>query len=248
MHRVSLGPVAHQVLGSEEAQQLRRHWTLSWEGDQSIRSTLRPEPSDGFGIDGRHVLIGRPSFALKTAAMILVTAASCGAARTDPTPTVAVAPLQDGQRDFDFEIGTWRTHLVRRLHPLTGSTTWVTYDGTTTVRPVWDGAANIVELVVDGAAGHFQGLSLRTYSPQTRQWMLSFANAIDGQVAAPTIGGFVNGRGEFYQQDTLAGRSIFVRFVMSRITASSVHFEQAYSADGGKTWEVNWIADDTRVR
>jgi hypothetical protein len=70
----------------------------------------------------------------------------------------------------------------------------------------------------------------------------------DGELAPPTIGEFKNGRGEFYSQDTLGGRAILVRFVISDITANSCRFEQAFSDDGGKTWEVNWIAVDTRVQ
>src|SRR5574338_882762 len=84
---------------------------------------------------------------------------------------------RDGQRDFDFEIGTWKTHLRRRLHPLTGSNTWVEYEGTTVVRKVWNGRANLVELEVAGPAGRIEGLSLRLYNPQSRQWSLNFSNS-----------------------------------------------------------------------
>ena len=155
---------------------------------------------------------------------------------------------RDGQHDFDFQIGTWRTHLRRLLNPLTGSNTWVEYEGTTVVRKVWNGRANLVELVADGPAGHFEGLSLRLYNPQSRQWSLNFANANSGVMAPPTIGEFKNGRGEFYNQETFNGRAILVRFVISDITPNSCRFEQAFSDDGGKTWEVNWVATDTRVK
>jgi len=151
----------------------------------------------------------------------------------------------DGQHDFDFHIGDWKTHVSRLQHPLTGSTTWVQYDGTTTVRKIWDGRANLVELEVDGAAGHLELLSLRLYDPQSHQWSLNVASSRAGVLGVPTIGQFKNGRGEFFDQETLDGRTILVRFVISNITARSCHFEQASSADGGKTWEVNWIADDT---
>jgi hypothetical protein len=155
---------------------------------------------------------------------------------------------RDGQHDFDFEIGTWKTHLKRLLNPLTGSTTWVEYEGTTLVRKVWNGRANLVELTADGPAGHFEGLSLRLYNPTSRQWSLNFASINGGVITPPTIGEFKNGRGEFFNQETLNGRAIFVRFVISDITPNSCRFEQAFSADGGKTWEVNWIATDTRVK
>jgi hypothetical protein len=155
---------------------------------------------------------------------------------------------RDGQHDFDFEIGVWKTHLSRRLRPLTGSTTWVEYDGTTVVRKVWNGRANLVELEVDGPAGHIEGLSLRLYNPESRQWSLNFSNSAGGTLSPPVIGEFKNRRGEFYSQETLNGRAIFVRFVISDITPNSCRFEQAFSDDGGKTWEVNWIAIDTRVK
>jgi hypothetical protein len=168
-------------------------------------------------------------------------------ADTSSARTPGALAQRDGQDDFDFEIGTWKTHLRRRLRPLTGSTTWVQYEGTTVVREVWEGRANLAELVVDGPAGRIEGLSLRLYNPQSRQWSLNFASSSDGMLATPTIGEFENGRGEFYNQETLNGRAILVRFVISDVTATSARFEQSFSDDGGKTWEVNWIAVDTRV-
>jgi hypothetical protein len=155
---------------------------------------------------------------------------------------------RDGQHDFDFEIGTWKTHLRRLVHPLTGSTSWVEYEGTSVVRTVWSGRANLVELVAEGVAGHFQGLNLRSYNPESHQWSLNFANSNSAALSQPTIGEFKNGRGEFFDQETLSGRAILVRFVISDITPNSCHFEQAFSGDGGRTWEVNWIATDTRVK
>jgi len=154
----------------------------------------------------------------------------------------------DGQHDFDFEIGTWKRHLRRLVHPLTGSTTWVEYEGTSVVRKVWNGRANLVELVADGPGGHFEGLNLRLYNPESHQWSLNFAGSSGGALSQPTIGEFKNGRGEFFDQETLNGRAILVRFVMSDTTPDSCRFEQAFSEDGGKTWEVNWIATDTRLK
>jgi hypothetical protein len=164
------------------------------------------------------------------------------------TRNQAGASARDGQHDFDFEIGTWKTHLKRLIHPLSDSNTWVEYDGTTVVRKVWNGRANLVELDVNGPAGHIEALSLRLYNPSTHQWSLNFANSAGGTMGQPTIGEFKNGRGEFFDQETLNGRAILVRFVISDITPNSCRFEQAFSDDGGKTWEVNWIATDTRMK
>ena len=153
----------------------------------------------------------------------------------------------NGQNDFDFEIGTWKTHLSRRQHPLTGSSNWVEYDGSSVVRKVWDGRANLVELEVDGPAGHIEALSLRLYNPDSHQWSLNFSNSRTGTLSQPMVGEFKNGRGEFYDQETLNGRAIFVRFVISKVDPNTCRFEQAFSDDGGKTWETNWIATDTRL-
>ena len=155
---------------------------------------------------------------------------------------------RDGQHDFDFEIGTWKTHLRRLQRPLSGSTTWVEYEGTSVVSKVLDGRANLVELKVDGPAGRIEGLSLRLYNPQSRQWSLNFANINSGTLTPPTIGEFKDGRGEFYNQDIYNNRAILVRFVIIKITPDQYRFEQSFSDDFGKTWELNWIATDTRLK
>jgi hypothetical protein len=157
-------------------------------------------------------------------------------------------PQRDAQHDFDFEFGAWKAHISRRLKPLTGSTTWVEYEGTSVVRKVWNGRANLGELDVSGPAGQIQGLSLRTYNPQSRQWHISWVNSAEGTVGLPMIGGFNQGRGEFFNQEPFNGRAIFVRFIFSDIIANSFRIEQAFSDDGGKTWETNWIAKFSRVK
>jgi hypothetical protein len=164
------------------------------------------------------------------------------------TGSQPVAAERDGQHDFDFELGSWKIHLKRLLHPLTGSTTWVEFDGTSVTRRVWDGHAQLEEFETDNAAaGHIEGLTLRLYNPQSNQWSLYWANSKGGPIFPPQIGEFRNRRGEFYAQDMLNGKSIFVRFVWTNMTTNTPHFEQSFSDDGGKTWEVNWITDQTRV-
>lgn len=163
------------------------------------------------------------------------------------SPPISAQTQRDGQHDFDFEIGNWKTQLRRLQRPLSGSTTWLEYEGTTIVRKVWDGRANLVELNVSGPGGKLEGLSLRLYNPKSRQWSLNFANVSDGTLVTPSIGEFKDGRGEFYNQEIYNGRAILVRFVITKITADQYRFEQAFSDDGGKTWEVNWIAVDTRI-
>jgi hypothetical protein len=155
---------------------------------------------------------------------------------------------RDGQHDFDFNIGTWKTQISRLQHPLTGSTTWVEYQGTSVVRKVWNGRASLFELEADGPAGRIEGVGLRLYNPESRQWSLNWANSTDGVMTRPMIGEFKNGSGEFFNQETFNGRAIFVRNGFSNITPNSSRFEQAFSADGGKTWETNWIMTFTRAK
>jgi hypothetical protein len=160
----------------------------------------------------------------------------------------STAERGDGQHDFDFEIGTWKIHLRRLVHPLTGSHTWVDFDGTSITRKIWDGRADIEEFETDRPAGHIKGLTFRLYNPQSHQWSLYWANSRDGSLGIPMIGQFKNARGEFYDQEAFNGRTIFVRYVWSDITSNSAQFEQSFSDDGGKTWEVNWITNQTRVQ
>jgi hypothetical protein len=161
--------------------------------------------------------------------------------------TTAAAQARDGARDFDFHIGTWATRLSRLEKPLSGSTRWLEYTGTTLVTKVWNGKANLVELDAKGPAGSIEALSLRLYNPQARQWSLNFSNSRGGTLSEPSVGEFTGRRGEFYSQESFNDRMILVRFVIDATTADSVRFEQAFSNDGGRTWELNWVATDTRL-
>lgn len=164
------------------------------------------------------------------------------------TPIATALTASEGQRDFDWEIGKWKTELRRLKRPLTGSTEWLEYSGTTLVSPIWGGQANLVELDVAGPAGKIRALSLRLYNPNARQWTLNFANSMVGEMSLPpATGQFKNGRGEFLSHEKIGNRMVLVRFIISEVTQTSAKFEQAYSDDGGKTWEVNWIARDTRI-
>jgi hypothetical protein len=169
------------------------------------------------------------------------------AVQTTPgSAQAAIAMNRDGQHDFDFNVGSWKTHIRRLLHPLTGSNTWVELNGTVVVRKVWGGRANLEEIEADGPAGHFEGMTLFLYNPQSHQWSQTFASSEDGTLEQPAIGEFKQGRGELFDQETFNGRTILVRGTWSDITPNSHRFEQAFSADGGKTWEPNFIANLTR--
>ena len=162
------------------------------------------------------------------------------------------APLRadqqpNGLHDFDWDFGTWITHQHRLLHPLTGSTTWVDYRGTDTVTPIYDGAnSGVIE--ADGTAGHLEIYTLRLYDANAHQWNVYFGHGPGATLTQPVIGEFKNGRAEFYDQEPYNGRTILVRFSISDITNTTCHFEQAFSPDGGKSWETNFIVDETLKR
>ena len=164
-----------------------------------------------------------------------------------PAEPAPAAVVRDGRHDFDWDIGSWKTHQKRLLHPLTGSTTWVEYEGTDVVQKIRDGL-NTGEIEADGASGHLEIYSIRLYDPDARQWGIYFINSAAGTAGLPVIGEFKDGRGDFYDQEQYKGRTIQIRFSVSEIKADSCHFEQAFSTDGGKTWEVNFIVDETRVK
>lgn len=165
----------------------------------------------------------------------------------DTAPAIPQAPAGT-PHDFDFEHGRWRTSLRRLLQPLSGSPQWADYTGTSTVHPLLGGRANLVELEVAGPHGRIEGVSLRLFDAQRQRWTLNYASVSGGTLELPMSGGFNGGRhGVFYSAETFKGRPILVRFVIDVLDADHCRFEQAFSADGGATWEVNWIAVDTRL-
>jgi hypothetical protein len=169
-------------------------------------------------------------------------------------PTVhaqTVAPTHDGQHDFDYAVGTWKFHLKRLKKRLIGSTEWIELDGTTDCRKIMDGRGEVEEMNVENADKtlHIQGLAVRLYNPKSHQWSIYWANAGDGVMEQnPMVGQFINGRGEFYNQQMFEGRAVYARFTWTGVNTNSPHFEQAFSIDGGKTWETNWITDQTKEK
>ena len=179
----------------------------------------------------------------------LATAALAAAAALPlPAPAAERAAAGEGVHGFDSQLGSWHTHVRRLLKPLSGDTTWADYDGTTITRPLLEGRANIAELKIAGAAGKIEGVSLRLYEPDTGRWTMNFANVANGRLTTPIWGTFRDGAATFEGDDTLGDKPIRVRFVVTREGRDAFRFEQSFSADGGKSWELNWIAVDTPLR
>ena len=178
--------------------------------------------------------------------LLLALLGGCVLALGAASPAGAQTP-PDGAHDFDFDLGAWKTHIVRRLHPLSESDETIELAGTVTVRKLWDGRAQLEEIEADGPKGHWEGMTVFLYDPQARQWSMNFTNSAAGKFTTPMIGSFEKGRGELIGQDTLDGRSILVRAVWSDITPVSHTYQESYSADGGRTWKLSFTATKTRA-
>jgi len=153
----------------------------------------------------------------------------------------------DGRNDFDFLIGTWKVHHRRLVERLKGSTDWEEFDGDTVDRKILDGLSNLDENVLHRRTGSIYAISLRLFNPQSKEWSIYWSTNLTGTLDVPMIGGFKDGRGEFYSQEVFEDRHLYNRFIWSKITANSCQWEQAFSIDGGKTWETNWIMEFERV-
>jgi hypothetical protein len=178
-------------------------------------------------------------------------ASPTGAAAVGLTPPGAVEPAGDlsGLHAFDLRVGHWITHHRRLEAQLAGSKDWKTFEGEQTWWAVIDGRGNVDDNVFRRADGDYYGATLRAYDPKTGQWGIWWLDGRDptSNLDPPMKGHFLKRVGTFYADDTLRGKPIRVRFIWSNITASSAHWEQAFSADAGKTWETNWVTDFTKA-
>jgi len=162
------------------------------------------------------------------------------------TCATAAAP-RDGSHDFDFNFGVWHTHIVRVLHPLTASNATSVEDGTVTVRKIWGGKASLEEIEADGAAGHWEGMTVFLYNPTAHHWSQTYIGAKDGTYSPGDIGAFENGRGEFASTDTVDGKPVLVRGVWSDVTPVSHRYHILYSGDSGAHWQTVFDAHLTRI-
>ena len=152
-----------------------------------------------------------------------------------------------GAHDFDFEVGEWRVH--HRIMRPDRSAPWLEFDGTCRNRALIDGSANVEEHTFNKPTGVTYGIAMRAYDAKTAQWAIWWVDSRDphGALDPPVKGRFENGVGTFYSDGMLDGKPMRTRFIWSHITATSAHWEQAYSLDAGKTWETNWIMEFQRA-
>jgi hypothetical protein len=165
----------------------------------------------------------------------------------EKTMTTSDTKLQDGRAGFDFLIGSWNIRHRRLREVFKGCTTWDEFEGHAVDRYILGGAGSISEVTLDLAAGPIEGMTIRLFDPKARQWSVYWVSSSNGILTTPMIGGFKDGLGKFYAHEVIEGKHVFSRFLWSEITPNSCHWEQAFSEDGGTTWETNWEMDLTRV-
>ena len=154
---------------------------------------------------------------------------------------------RDGRTDFDFLIGSWKIHHRRLKQRLKGCTEWEEFEGTGEVRPILGGLGNMDALTMDRASGPVEAVTVRLYNPVTREWSIYWvADSSPGRLDVPMVGKFNGPRGEFFSQELFEGVHIFNRFIWTVNGPNACRWEQAFSADGGKTWETNWTMNFTR--
>lgn len=153
----------------------------------------------------------------------------------------------DGRNDFDFLVGTWKVHHHMLKDRLKGSEEWIEFEGDTVDRKILNGIGNMDDNIIHMKSGPVHAMSLRLFNPASKEWSIYWSTDRTGILDVPVVGSFTDGRGEFYSQEIFEGRHIYSRFIWSKITATSCQWEQAFSEDGGKTWETNWVMEFERV-
>ncbi len=158
------------------------------------------------------------------------------------------AVLMAHAHDWDWLVGKWNVKHRRLQARLEGSTTWQEFNGTCDMRPMLGGFGNVDDNVVELPEGTYRALGIRAFDPATRRWAIWWLDARTPTVIEPPVfGAFRDGIGTFVGDDTFKGKSIKVRFQWSEITATSALWQQAFSPDGGATWETNWLMRFTRA-
>jgi hypothetical protein len=189
-----------------------------------------------------------PTFLLPVVAMVLASFASAHASQDAPPPT-AGKPDVSGLHDFDFLVGTWRIHNRRLKERLAGSHEWIEFEGSLHCQQLMDGWANVDDTVFNLPEGVYRGVAPRAYDAKTGLWSIWWIDARNpsANLDPPVRGRFENGVGTFYADDMLRGKPIKIRFTWSDITKTTARWSQAFSGDGGKTWETNWTQSLERI-
>jgi hypothetical protein len=230
-----------------------RHLVIS-----SIHLEWQIQPMSTTWISHAARMAGMVAIAVSCAPAETLAGASTGSAKTAcaPASNPSAGTTKTGEpvtssapRDWDWLVGRWTVKHRRLKARLAQSTEWEEFNGSSILWLTMGGAGTFDENVIEIPSGTYRANGIRAYDPKTRQWAIWWLDErYPTAIEPPVRGGFKDGVGIFTGDDTLNGRPIKVRFEWSKITANSAHWEQAFSPDGGTTWEMNWAMDFTRAR
>jgi hypothetical protein len=159
----------------------------------------------------------------------------------------AHAPPGTGGSGFDFLHGRWTVTHRKLRDRLAGSTDWFEFPGTLDVKPILGGLGNVDWNVLQDPSGAFEATSLRVFDPGAGRWTIYWLDGrAPGALEPPVVGGFTGVKGTFFADDSFKGRPIKVRTTYEPLAPGKAQWTQAFSPDGGATWEVNWIMDFAR--
>ena len=146
--------------------------------------------------------------------------------------------------DFDFLRGSWRVRNRRLVARLEGSDEWEDFETLVESTPLLDGRGNID--TYRGVDVAMTAIALRLLDPATNQWWIYWSDGSSGELDSPVRGRFDGEVGEFYGDDRHNGIPVRVRFLWRRRDGDRAEWAQAFSADGGETWETNWTMSFAR--
>lgn len=154
-------------------------------------------------------------------------------------------PVVADVHDFDFLAGRW--HVDSHRLPTRGQacTEWDRFSGTSTIALHMNGVANVEEIHFAGQG--WSGMTLRTFDIERRRWSIYWVDGRAGTLTPPVVGGFDGNRGTFVGEDEDLGRPVRVIFTWTKRGPDAARWEQAFSYDGGCSWETNWIMDFNRL-
>jgi hypothetical protein len=156
-------------------------------------------------------------------------------------------PRASGTTDFEFLVGSWDIHNRRK----NDQGVWEEFAATNTVTMQVGGLVQIdyYDAPAFPSRGHVQAVTIRAFDPGTEEWSIVWLSNYAPPDFRPVVGAFEDGVGRFYQViESADGSPLHVEFVWDGITDDSARWQQAFSLDGGKTWDVNWIMEFARRR
>jgi len=154
---------------------------------------------------------------------------------------IITASTTSSKYDFDFYEGKWKLHNKKLKTRLNNCFEWIEFESTQEMYKVLGGIGNIDNYLATFEGVPFEGMSVRLYDPKTRLWSIYWADSNEGKLQPAVVGSFDNGIAHFYTKDVLGDEPILVVFRWDATDKDNPIWSQAFSPDGGQTWEWNWF-------